>query len=225
MKAFKEFLKKYHIVFFVVLVMNIYFLVTEILNFAAAFSALSLFTIVLYSSTIIYMSLMELYKTLNRETKWAYIFTLCFLLVNAVTLPLTILFANVFDSLSPVYTLSGLVNGKVSMIILILVYLGYLAFRFVLPIINSIRAKAKNDDYTRARNFGSIVSGGLTFITSFVGTFLAYSAMMLSEQMMLLNMNSVPFLIGAAVVFILTIIFVVKCIKGIINNKKSGLRE
>lgn len=222
MKAFKDFLNKYHIVFFVVLAINIYFLVTEILNFSARLSALSLFTIVLYSSTIIYISIMELFKHLNKDAKWGYIFTLIFLLINAIALPITVLFANVFDSLSPVYMLSNLTNNQIPTLILILVYLGYLLFRFILPIINSLRAKAKHDDYTRCRYFSSIVSGGLTFVSSFLGTFIAYLAIMYFDQLPLFSVNSVPFLFGAVVVLILTIIFIVKCVKGIKQNKKSN---
>ena len=44
MKESKGFFSKYHVMFFVSVIVNVYFLVTEVLNFIEGFGALSFFT-------------------------------------------------------------------------------------------------------------------------------------------------------------------------------------
>ncbi len=110
MKKIKEFIEKYRILFFISLIINIYFLVTEIFNFISTKAALSMFTIVLYVSTIVYMSLMELFELLKKSKQYAYTFTIYFLLVNALVLPITVLLGNLVDSISPIYRVSQFVG-------------------------------------------------------------------------------------------------------------------
>lgn len=214
MKESKGFFSKYHVMFFVSVIVNVYFLVTEVLNFIEGFGALSFFTMLLYFSSIVYMSLMELFETKKKDPKWAYVFTLWFLVINAALLPLTVLFANVFDSISPVYTISSFLGQGVPLIVSFLIYLAYLLFKFIKPALKSVRAKKKSDDYVRGGCFGDIVSGLFTLISSFTGIATVLFVGTFSETAML-NVNSVPFLLSAIAALVVSIICIVKCVKSI----------
>ena len=219
MKKIKAFLNKYHVLFFIAVAMNLYFIVVEIVNFIDNASAISLFTIFLYSTTLIYMCLMEYFEWKHKDPKWSYIFTLWFLIFNAVLLPATIISANVFDTLSPFYIVSYYFGGTVSLIIMLIIYFAYLLYKFIKAIVKSIKAKKQKDDYARCGYFGDIISGLLTLISSFAGVVAMILSMYL--EMMLLSINSIPFLLSSLAIFVLTIVFIVKCARGIHRIKKE----
>ena len=219
MKKIKEFIEKYRILFFISLIINIYFLITEIFNFVSTKAALSMFTIVLYVSTIVYMSLMELFELLKKPKQYAYTFTIYFLLVNALVLPITVLLGNLIDSISPIYTVSRFVGSHIT--IAVIIYFVYLLFKFIKPIFKSARAKRKEDDYARASFFGDIISALLTLITSFFGVAII-AVMPYLEAMPFYDIRSVPFIVSGIVVWALTIVFLIKCV---IGKRKLNKKE
>lgn len=219
MKKIKEFFAKYHIPFFIALVLNLFFLVREIYNFSQFQSALSIFTIVLYLTSLIYMSLMELFEYRNKSNKWSYIFTLWYLLINGLLLPITILLANAIDSLSAVYNVYTFTKGEISIIILLLIYFAYLLYKIIKPIVKSVKAKKKKDDYERASNFGDVLEATMTLISSFAGLFALFMSMY--AETMFVNVNSAPFMVSAAIATIINLIFFIKCIIGIRRIKKE----
>lgn len=219
MKKIKEFFAKYHIPFFIALVLNLFFLVREIYNVRNHQSALSVFTIVLYLTSLVYMSLMELFEYRNKSPKWSYVFTLWYLLINGLLLPITILLANAIDSLSAVYNVYTFTNGKVSIIILLLIYFAYLLYKIIKPIVKSVKAKKKKDDYERASNFGDVLEGVMTLISSFAGLFALFMSMY--AETMFVNVNSAPFMVSVVIATIINLIFFIKCILGIRRIKKE----
>ncbi len=219
MKKIKEFFAKYHIPFFVVLVLNLFFLVREIYNFSQFQSALSIFTIVLYLTSLIYMSLMELFEYRNKSNKWSYIFTLWYLLINGLLLPITILLANSIDSLSSVYMVYTFTGQSISIVVLLLIYFAYLLFKIIKPIVKSVKAKKKKDDYERASNFGDVLEATMTLISSFAGLFALFMSMY--AEAMYMNINSAPFMVSVVIATIINLIFFIKCILGIRRIKKE----
>ena len=219
MKRIKEFFAKYHIPFFIALVLNLFFLVREIYNFSQFQSALSIFTIVLYLTSLIYMSLMELFEYRNKSNKWSYVFTLWYLLINGLLLPITILLANAIDSLSSVYNVYTFTGQSISIVVLLLIYFAYLLFKIIKPIVKSVKAKKKKDDYERASNFGDVLEATMTLISSFAGLFALFMSMY--AETMFVNVNSAPFMVSAVIAIIINLIFFVKCILGIRRIKKE----
>ena len=219
MKKIKEFFAKYHIPFFIALVLNLFFLVREIYNFSQFQSALSIFTIVLYLTSLIYMSLMELFEYRNKSNKWSYVFTLWYLLINGLLLPITILLANAIDSLSAVYNVYTFTGQSISIVVLLLIYFAYLLFKIIKPIVKSVKAKKKKDDYERASNFGDVLEATMTLISSFAGLFALFMSMY--AETMFVNVNSAPFMVSAVIAIIINLIFFVKCILGIRRIKKE----
>ena len=219
MKKIKAFLTKYHVMFFITLIMSIYFLVTEILNFIENKSAISMFTIILYISSITYISLMEYFDWKKKDPRYSYQFTFYYLLVNAIMLPLTVLFGNISKDLSPIYSVASYFQSELVLKIMLLVYILYLLFKFIKPIVKARKAKRENDHYARCGNFGDVISGLLTLITSFFGVF----TLNMNEFMVmsLLSIRTVPFMVSAIVVWAVTIIFTIKIGLGIRKIKKE----
>ena len=162
---------------------------------------------------------MELFEYRNKSNKWSYVFTLWYLLINGLLLPITILLANAIDSLSAVYNVYTFTNGKISIIILLLIYFAYLLYKIIKPIVKSVKAKKKKDDYERASNFGDVLEATMTLISSFAGVFALFMSMY--AETMYVNINSVPFMLSAVIAIIINLIFFIKCILGIRRIKKE----
>ncbi len=165
------------------------------------------------------MSLMELFEYRNKSNKWSYVFTLWYLLINGLLLPITILLANAIDSLSAVYNVYTFTGQSISIVVLLLIYFAYLLYKIIKPIVKSVKAKKKKDDYERASNFGDVLEATMTLISSFAGLFALFMSMY--AETMFVNVNSAPFMVSAVIAIIINLIFFVKCILGIRRIKKE----
>ena len=221
MKKIKEFLTKYHIVFFVTTIMSIYFLITEIMNFVEVKSAISMFTIILYISSITYVCLMEYFEWKGKDPRYSYQFTFYYLLINAIILPLTLLVGNITDSLNPIYMVSSRFTSDVVLKVMLVLYIIYLLFKFIKPIIKAKKAKSKNDHYSRCSNYGDIISGLLTLISSFFGILFVNAMTLMDNAPSLLSVREVPFILSSIIVWIVTLLLTIKCGLGIRKIKKE----
>ena len=221
------FINKYHIFFWFAVISNIYFLVTEILNYisSSCTDGISLFTIIVYSLTLIYISLMELFDFLNRKSYWAYLLTILFFSVNIVATIVTVTVSFIDSGLN--FTHSAIINwfgfGNL--------YLIYMVYKCTKSVINSKKAKRLDLDYERCQDFGDIISNIYTLFNYFVWTIMSLMGTLTITTLdngKTFGLDTMLFLLIILVNFILSIIFIIKCGVGVSKEtkmKKEDIKE
>ena len=215
-------IKKFHLIFFITLGINVYFFVTELINFISSDfkAALSLCAAIMYFMTIVFISAIEFLKTFKINPYWAYFTTLLFLVGYVTILPTVLLVGGLTKSMDMVYSLSAVFN-TFAVVLLVFFYVIYLVVRVIIPLIKSLISRIIRDDYGRCRNFGNIVINSYTFL---IFIFSLGSAMFLlgfSEQLFFNQKITFLFVVPAfIIIFNLTVIFIVKCIKGMSKVSK-----
>lgn len=224
-----EFIKKYRIISIFVLLLNVYFLVTEIINFSQTKSGMSLFAILMYSSTIVYLLLLELFRALKKSAYYAFLFTFFYLFFNAVLNPFVIFFGKA-GGLSSMYSLASFVPGFVAVI----AYLIYLVVRIVSSLLKSFLSLIKRDMYARCRYFSIIVSNIFTIMVfvlnlivtlfSTIGGHSFYDES--GAHAFDMSGAGIFFFVGFYIpVLILSFIFSIHCIIGMIITKANMKRK
>ena len=210
-----NFIKEKHIMYFFALLSTIYFLITEIIHFVSSGFAdgISLFTIIMYGLTIIYISIMELLEMKNAQGNWAYLVTIFFLAANIVATIATISMSFAIDGLN--FTHPSLINFFGAGI----VYAIYIIFKLTKSIINAKKAKRLDLDYERCQGFGDIISN-IYVIFNYLFWNIASWVYVMSQNMaeipyFYLYFETTIFSIIIIINLIVSIIFISKCVKGL----------
>lgn len=226
MKSLIQFIKKYHVMFFIALAVNIFFFIKELIGLIHSgeqISGVSLFTTVLYFITILYMCAMELFEFLNKSARWAYRFTIFFLSFNIIFYPATVVLSSYSQNLTAHY-----VNGEAT--IGLIIYLVYLLFKAIKPAFKSIRARIKKDDYARCGNFGDIISN-IFVLMVFVFKLMLSRLMTYFDSVPMIDIslnggsNVLMYFLFYVVVLVLSIIFILKCLRGVRVVKRREKEE
>lgn len=216
-----RFIKEKHIMYFFALISTIYFLTTELIHFISSGGAdgISLFTIIMYGLTIIYISIMELLDWKDASGNWAYLVTVFFLSANIVATIATISMSFAIDGLN--FTHPSIINFFGAGI----VYVLYIVLKLAKSIVNAQKAKRLDLDYDRCQGFGDIVTN-IYVIFNYV--FWILSSLLRSgrttESMTaptyLIYVDTVIFIIIIIINVIVSIVFISKCIKGLSKSDR-----
>ena len=215
--------RRYRVLSIVVILLNVYFLVSEIINFSQTKSGMSLFAVLMYASTFIYLLLLEIFRVTNKSTFFAYLFTLIYLFFNALLNPFVIFFAKV-GGLSTVYSLANFMPGFVAVI----AYLIYLIVRIASSILKSFISLIKRDIYARCRYFSIIVSNIFTIMVFVLNLIVTVFASMAGSNAHAFDMSGGGiffFILFYIPVVILSIIFSIHCIIGMAITKANDKRK
>lgn len=215
-KLFKV-IKKYHIFFFFALISNIYFLVSEIIHYVQSsfLDGISLFTIVIYSLTLLYMIFMELLDFLNKKGYWAYTLTLLFLVANIISTIVTLTYDFMNQGIYFVHKSNMTLFGVGS------IYFIYIMYKITKSIVNGKTAKMLDLDYERCQDMGDTVSNVYTIVNFVAWTIASYFIGKVESAN--IGVETVLFFAVVAFNFVASIIYLTKCAIGI--NKSNRLRK
>lgn len=215
--------KKYHVMFFFALSVNIYFLISEIIHFVNSKGAdgISLFTIIVYGLTIIYMSVMELLEFLNKKSFWAYLVTVLFLTLNIVATIVIVSMSFAVDGLNFVHT------TMINWFYLGGLYFFYILFKLSKSITDAKKARRLDLDYNRCQGFGDIISNTYTLFNYFVWRIISFTgALIISSESAIFGMvglDTILFMFIIIANVIASAIFIVKCGHGL--SKENRLQK
>lgn len=215
--------RRYRVFSIIVILLNVYFLVSEIINFSQTKSGVSLFAVFMYASTFIYLLLLEIFRLTNKSAFFAYLFTLIYLFFNAIFNPFIIFFAKA-GGLSTVYSLANFIPGFVAVI----AYLIYLIVRIFSSVLKSFISLIKRDIYARCRYFSIIVSNIFTIMVFILNLIVTVFASIGGSDARAFDMSGggiVFFILFYIPVVILSIIFSIHCILGMIITKANDKRK
>ena len=219
--------RKYRALSIIVILLNVYFLVSEIINFSQTKSGISLFAVLMYASTFVYLLLLEIFRLTNKSAFFAYFFTLIYLFFNALLNPFVIFFSKA-GGLSTVYSLANFMPGFVAVI----AYFVYLVLRIVSSLLKSFISIIKRDVYARCRNFSIIVSSIFTIMVFILNLIVTLFASIGGSDARSFDMSGggiVFFILFYIPVVVISIYFSIHCIIGMIvthaNNKRRKRRE
>ena len=215
--------RKYRVLSIIVILLNVYFLVSEIINFSQTKSGISLFAVLMYASTFVYLLLLEIFRVTNKSAFFAYFFTLIYLVFNAVFNPFVIFFAKA-GGLSTVYSLANFMPGFVAVI----AYLVYLIVRIFSSVLKSFISLIKRDMYARCRYFSIIVSNIFTIMVFILNLIVTLFASIGGSDARSFDMSGggiVFFILFYVPVVILSLIFSIHCILGMIITRASAKRR
>jgi len=213
--------KKYHLAFFITLIINIYFCVTELINFFTSDmrAAISLCGAITYFLAIIFISAIELFKTFKVNAYWAYLFTLIFLVANITIIPIVMLVGGLTKSMDMVYSLSPIFSSF-AIVLLLIIYIGYLVLKIIIPLIKSLIARIIKDDYGRCRSFGNVVTHTYTCVIFVMSLFSIMFVMGFADSLPSPRFIFILMIPVYLFLFAVTAIFIFKCVRGM--AKASG---
>ena len=215
--------RKYRVLSIIVILLNVYFLVSEIINFSQTKSGISLFAVLMYASTFLYLLLLEIFRLTFKSAFFAYLFTLIYLFFNALLNPFVIFFSKA-GGLSTVYSLANFMPGFVAVI----AYLVYLIVRIVSSLLKSFIALVKRDIYARCHHFSIIVSNIFTimvFILNLIVTLFASIGASDARSFDMSGGGIVFFILFYIPVVVLSIIFSIHCIIGMAITRANDKRK
>ena len=215
--------RKYRVFSIIVIILNVYFLVSEIINFSQTKSGLSLFAVFMYASTFLYLLFLEIFRVTNKSAFYAYLFTVIYLFFNALFNPFIIFFSKA-GGLSTVYSLANFMPGFIAVI----AYLTYLIIRIVSSLLKSFISLIKRDIYARCRHFSIIVSNIFTlmvFILNLIVTLFASIGESGARSFDFSGGGIFFFIIFYIPVLILSIIFSIHCFIGMAITKANDKRK
>ena len=162
--------KQYNIAFFIMLAVNIYFFVTELISVIGSkfTSGLSNFGAIVYFMTITYVVGMFLLEKLCKDKKksiyYAYAVTVIFLSLNVAILPGLYAFGGFNENVNFLVVIQGFFNTVFVSVLTTFIYLAYLFVKFINSIMKVHQAKELGEHYDRCLSYGDTISGLFTVL-------------------------------------------------------------
>ena len=222
-KKIMKVVNKYRLIFFAALAVNIYFLVSELIDvISAGFkSGLSNFGAIVYIMSIVYMCIMEFLDWRDKKPFYGYAVTVVYLALNIAILPGLYIFSGLNDNVAFITIVNSVYGTALTSLLTTIIYIFYLFLRFLIKIIKSRQAMALGEHYNRCQNFGEIISCFYTFLV-FVSHILIITIYMTvnGESATISSISfqdsvivQVFFAVILAAMSILDIILLIKCAK------------
>ncbi|MCR5185014.1 MAG: hypothetical protein K6C32_02920 [Bacilli bacterium] len=202
-----EKIKKYHIPYIVVLVINIYFFITSLISYIQSDSYFGLFAVVFYALAIIYLSIMELFTSLRTNVRLAYFITIIYLIAITFLLPIMAIVSATTGKMSGTYKLATSAQVFTS------IYIVYLTIRIIIPLITALVNRIKKNDYGRCKSFGNIITN-LYASNIFVVTI----AVSMMEQVVAINV----LIFGMSIpIMMISFFLIFKCFIGMVKKRNQ----
>lgn len=212
-------IKKYRIAFIFAVLSNIYFLTTEVIHLVSSGfkDAISLFAVMMYSLTLIYISIMELLDAKGARGNWAYLVTTIFLSGSIVSTIATISISFATEGLEFVHV--NLINFYGAGYI----YVIYIFYKLTKSIVDARKAKRLDLDYERSQGFGDIVANIYVVLNYFAWIILSFERNTTANEVSYQILNKLLFGVIVAANIIASAIFLGKCIKGLTKANRMQI--